>query len=474
MYLKQFYLGCLAHASYLIADEKSKIAAVIDPQRDIEQYVQEAEANGFSIKYVLLTHFHADFLAGHLEMRDKLGARILLGRAGAAEYEFDAAEEGDKIELGSDVRLEILETPGHTPEGISILVFDGAKSNEKPFAVMTGDTLFVGDVGRPDLLASIGMTAEELASMLYDSLHNKLMQLPDATLVYPAHGAGSMCGKNLGKESFSTIGEQRKFNYALNIKSKEEFIKTISADQPDAPAYFAMNASLNKQERQTLHDHMPRALTPLAIEDACKLQKEGAQVLDTRGPSEFAQGHMKGSYNIGLNGNYASWSGTILDHKKPIIVVANPGSEEESALRLGRIGYDNVVGYVDGGPPAFLFRPEMVNQIERFTARELSSQLRTKEPPQILDVRTEAEYKDKHIDGALNIPLNRLSANLKDVPKNRPLVIHCLGGYRSMIAASILAANGFDSISDLRGGIKAWLDESLPVVQSTAGAGCKN
>lgn len=473
MYFKQFYLGCLAHASYLIADEESKVAAVVDPQRDIEQYLNEAEANGFKIKYVLLTHFHADFLAGHLELRHRLGAKIMLGAKGAAEYEFDSCKEGDRLELGTGVTLSILETPGHTPEGISILVFDNKKDPQKPWAVLTGDTLFVGDVGRPDLLASVGMTAEDLAGKLYDSLHNKLMNLPDDTLVYPAHGAGSMCGKKLGKESFTTIGDQKKFNYALNISNKAEFINTLCADQPDAPAYFIMNATLNKQERQMLHDLLPKSLTPIPVEKVSEMQKEGVQILDTRNPSEFSKGHIKGSINIGLSGNYASWAGTVLDHTKPIVIVANPGKEEEAVLRLGRIGYDNVVGFVDGGPPAFLFRKEIVSQLERVSAQELKNELKSDSPPLVLDVRTEAEWKDKHLEGALNIPLNRLSKRLSEVPRNKRIVIHCLGGYRSMIAASILSANGFADLSDLVGGINAWLEESLPVVhEETASAAC--
>ncbi len=471
MYFKQFYLGCLAHASYLIADETSKVAAVVDPQRDIDAYISEAEAQGLTIKYVLLTHFHADFLAGHLELRQRLGAKIVLGKTAAAEYEFDACKEGEKLELGPQVYLQVLETPGHTPEGISILVFNKESNANAPWAVLTGDTLFVGDVGRPDLLASVGISAEELAAHLYDSLHNKLMTLPDETLVYPAHGAGSMCGKNLGKESFSTIGQQKQFNYALKISDKNEFVKSICSDQPETPRYFAMNATLNKQERKMLHDHLPEAIKPLDIEQVCKMQKEGAQILDTRGPSEFSKGHLKGSINIGLSGNYASWAGTVLDHKIPIVIISNDGKEEEAVLRLGRIGYDNVVGYLDGGPPTFLFRPEIVEQLPRLTAHDLLKQLKSDSAPHVLDVRTENEYKDKHIAGTQNIPLNQLSTRLNEVPKNTTLVVHCLGGYRSMIAASILAANGWTNLSDLTGGINAWIEESLPVERETAGAG---
>lgn len=468
MYFKQFYLGCLAHASYMIADEESKDAVVVDPQRDIEQYLAEAKAHGFNIKYVLLTHFHADFLAGHLELRTKLGSTIMLGKSASAEYDFSRLAEGDKIELGK-VRLEILETPGHTPEGICIVVYDLAKSADKPWGVLTGDTLFVGDVGRPDLLASAGVTPQQLASMLYDSLHNKLMKLPDETLVYPAHGAGSMCGKNLGKESYTTIGEQKKFNYALKFESKEDFIQGICSEQCDMPQYFAMNASLNKQERQMLHDHLPNALTKISIEDVLKMQKDGAQILDTRNPSEFAKGHLKGSFNIGLSGNYASWAGTVLDHTQPIVLIANAGKEEESALRLGRIGYDNVVGYLDGGPPSFLFRTELVTHLTRLSPQELQAEMASDTPPNVIDVRTESEYADKRIDGTVNIPLAQLSKRLQDVPTGKPLRVHCLAGYRSMIATSILLANGFDNICDLTGGINSWIDAGLPVKKEPAG-----
>ncbi|MBX9724695.1 MAG: MBL fold metallo-hydrolase, partial [Candidatus Obscuribacterales bacterium] len=395
MYFKQFFLGCLAHASYLIGDEGSKIAAVIDPQRDIDQYLKEADEQGLTIKYVLLTHFHADFLAGHLELRDKLGATIMLGVRGAADYDFTPCKDGETLVLGDQVSFEFLETPGHTPEGISILVHDRSKDTAMPWAVLTGDTLFVGDVGRPDLLASVGVSPEQLASMLYDSLHQKLMPLHDDTLVYPAHGAGSMCGKNLGKESFSTIGQQRKFNYALQVKDKDEFIKMLCADQPETPAYFSYNATLNKQERQMLSEHLPKAMTPLSVEKMLEMVKEGAVVLDTRGPAEFAKGHLKGSINIGLGGNYATWAGTLLTHHIPIIMVANAGKEEEAAVRLGRIGYDNVIGYVDGGPPAFLFRDELVGRVERLSAKELLQNIESANPPLVLDVRTQHEWNDK-------------------------------------------------------------------------------
>lgn len=469
MYFKQFFLGCLAHASYLIADQDSKKAVVVDPQRDIDQYIEEAKAHNFEITHVILTHFHADFLAGHLEFREKLGAHIMIGAQGAAEYEFEPCKDGQKISLGKNVRLEILETPGHTPEGISVVVYDLSKNADAPWAVLTGDTLFVGDVGRPDLLASVGFSSEQLASMLWDSLQDKLLKLPDETLVYPAHGAGSMCGKNIGKESFSTIGKERKFNISLQAKNKEEFIANVSSCQPEAPQYFIMNATLNKQERQVLSQHLERALTSMTIDQLLELKKTGpVQILDARSPADFSKGHLKGSINIGLGGNYASWAGTVLDHKNPIVLIANSGSEEEAALRLGRIGYDNVVGFVEGGASSFLFRQDLLQKTSRVTAQELNSLMQEGNPPLIIDVRSTQEWTDKHIDGAMHFPLNKLNEQVKQIPTGRKLILHCLGGYRSMIAASILEANGYEDLTDLVGGINAWTDASLPVVRPSA------
>ncbi|HZI93095.1 MAG TPA: MBL fold metallo-hydrolase, partial [Patescibacteria group bacterium] len=300
MILKQYYLGCLAHASYLIADEAGA-AVVVDPQRDIDQYLDDAARLGLTIRHVLLTHFHADFVAGHLELRDRVGASIGLGARASADYPFTALKDGDTIELGS-VRLKILETPGHTPEGISILAYDLNASADKPHAVLTGDTLFIGDVGRPDLMASIGITADDLAGMLYDSLRGKLMALPDETLLYPAHGAGSMCGKNLSTDTVSTIGAQRQYNYALQPMSKEAFVRMVTADQPEAPRYFAHDAELNRSERATLDTMLERALAPLGLDEMLKLREAGARVLDVRDPAEFEGAHLDGSVNIGLGG----------------------------------------------------------------------------------------------------------------------------------------------------------------------------
>ena len=301
MILHQFYLNCLAHASYLIGDEQSTTAVVVDPQRDVDQYLSFAAERGLTIRHVILTHFHADFIAGHLELHEQTGATIHLGRSATAEYPFEPFGDGDSIELGG-VRLAALETPGHTPESISILVFDRAVSDSVPHAVLTGDTLFVGDVGRPDLRAALGWSANDLGSLLYDSLHSKLLKLPDSSLVYPAHGAGSLCGKALSKETVSTIGEQRKTNYALQPLSKEAFIELVTADQPDAPSYFTYDAVLNSRNRQTLTEALTWELRPLSLDDCLELQRHRVQLLDTREAAEFAAAHLKGAINIGLGG----------------------------------------------------------------------------------------------------------------------------------------------------------------------------
>lgn len=468
MILKQYYLGCLAHASYMIADEETKTAVVVDPQRDIDQYLQDAETLGVQIRHVFLTHFHADFLAGHLELRDQVGANIYLGAQAEAEYAFTPVKDGDVLEFGN-LRLGIFETPGHTPEGISILVYDLEKDNRNPHAVLTGDTLFIGDVGRPDLLASIGVTADELASMLYDSLHQKLLTLPDDTLVYPAHGAGSMCGKNLSSDTFSPLGTQRRYNYALQPMSKAAFTKLVTADQPEAPAYFLYDAMLNRRERATLDTALEREHQPLSLDYVLRLMNTGAQAIDVREPADFAGAHLAGSLNIGLVGSYATWAGTLLDPGTPLVLVAEPGTEQEAAMRLGRIGFDQVAGYLDGGMQALESRPDLVLRVERMTTPTLAEQLAEADPPVILDVRTEREWQDKHIEGSLNIPLQHLKERLSEVPTDRPVVVHCATGYRSSIAASLLEKEGRAQVADLVGGFSAWEALQLETVGS-AGA----
>jgi hydroxyacylglutathione hydrolase len=465
MILKQYYLGCLAHASYLIADQESGDAAVIDPQRDVEQYVGDAHALGCRIAHVFLTHFHADFVAGHLELRDHESAAIHLGARARAEFAFTPMGDGATVHLGA-IRLEVLETPGHSPESISILVNDPGYSDEAPYAVLTGDTLFIGDVGRPDLRASLGWSAEELGSMLYDSLHQKLVPLPDDTLVYPAHGAGSLCGKNLSTDTVSTMGVQRRYNYALQPMSRERFIEIVTADQPDTPAYFTYDAVLNTQERPTLDQALERELRPLSLDEVLELVGDGAQFLDTRDPVDFAGAHVRGSVNVGLGGSFATWCGTVLDHERPVALVAEPGREVEAATRLGRIGFDTVAGYLTGGMQPLDDAPHLVERITRITAGSLAEQLALPAPPLLIDVRSEREWRERHIEQAVNIPLSRLQEHLGTLPADRSLVVHCASDYRSGIAASLVRRAGLPDVAALVGGLAAW--ESAPLATVAA------
>lgn len=460
MIFKQYYLSCLAHASYMIADERTGVAAVVDPQRDIDLYVEDAAANGWKIQYVFLTHFHADFLAGHIELREKTGAHIYLGAKADAEYDFNPVKDGDVVEFG-DVRLKVLETPGHTPEGISILVFDLAKSDYKPHAVLTGDTLFIGDVGRPDLLASIGVTADQLADMLYKSV-NRLKQLPDDTLVYPAHGAGSMCGKALSSETVSTIGEQKRFNYALQPMSRGEFMDLVTSGQPEAPEYFVHDAILNRKDRPSLDKTLQSSLIPLTLDDVLRLQSEGAQVVDVRSSVDYEGAHLRDATNIALDGKYATWCGTVLSHDLPIVVVADADEHEEAVTRLGRIGFDNVAGYLDGGMKSVGDREDVLASTERITAQALAELRSEGSSPLVVDVRSEKEWQSGHIEGSVNIPLNHLLERTSELPRETSFVVHCEGGYRSAIAISLLEQSGFDNGMDLVGGFKAWQASTLP------------
>jgi glyoxylase-like metal-dependent hydrolase (beta-lactamase superfamily II) len=466
MILEQYYLGCLAHASYLVADPESGLAAVVDPQRDVDQYVDDARALGCRIAHVFLTHFHADFVAGHLELRDREGADIHLGARAKAEFAFTPMADGASVQLGS-VRLQVLETPGHSPESISILVFDPEQGDDAPAAVLTGDTLFIGDVGRPDLRASLGWSAEELGSMLYDSLHRKLVPLPDDTLVYPAHGAGSLCGKNLSTDTVSTMGVQRQYNYALQPMTRERFVEIVTADQPDTPAYFTYDAVLNTQERPTLEAALERQLRPLSLDKALELVADGAQLLDTRDPVDFAGAHARGALNVGLAGSFATWCGTVLDPARPIVLIADPGREVEAATRLGRIGFDTVAGYLAGGMAPLDSAPHLVERVERITAGSLVEQLEGADPPLVLDVRSDREWNEGHIEQAVSVPLSRLQEQLALLPRNRPLVVHCASDYRATIAASLLLREGLTDVATLVGGIAAW--QSAPLEPAAAG-----
>jgi len=463
MILKQYYLGCLAHASYLLGDEASSTAIIVDPQRDIQQYLADAEKFGLQIRHVFLTHFHADFVAGHLELRDRCDATIHLGSRAQAEYAFVSMKDGATLEFPG-MRLEVLETPGHTIESISILVFDLHKDPAKPHAVLTGDTLFIGDVGRPDLRASLGWTANDLGAHLYDSLHNNPLPLPDETLVYPAHGAGSLCGKQLSSDTVSSLGDQRRLNYALQPMSKEQFIGLVTADQPDAPAYFTYDAILNTRERATLDKNLEQVLHPIDLDEVLQMGDAGAQILDVRDPAEYAKGHLAGSINIGLGGQYATWAGTVLDRAKPIVIIAEPGREQEAALRLGRIGFDHVKGYLQGGMEALADRPDLVWPIERLSAPMVAEELAGANPPLVLDIRNPREWAAKHISGSVNIPLNHLQERIREVPRDRRIAVHCAGGYRSSIAASILHQHGMTHLIEMAGGLAAWEAAQLRTV----------
>ncbi|HEY3742083.1 MAG TPA: MBL fold metallo-hydrolase [Bryobacteraceae bacterium] len=461
MILRQYYLGCLAHASYLLGDEASGTAIIVDPQRDIDQYLADARNLGLQIRHVFLTHFHADFIAGHLELRDRCAAAIHLGAQAKAEYAFIPMKDGDRLDFPG-LRLQVLETPGHTIESISILVYDLLKDPANPHAVLTGDTLFIGDVGRPDLRASLGWTASDLGAHLHDSLHNKLLPLPDETLVYPAHGAGSLCGKKLSSDTVSSLGAQRQFNYALQPMSKEDFIRLVTADQPDAPPYFTYDAILNTRERATLDKNLEQALHPVDLSEVLQMGDAGAQLLDVRDASEFAKGHLAGSINIGLGGQYATWAGTVLDRAKSILIIAEPGREQEAAVRLGRIGFDHVKGYLRDGMNALKHRPDLVWPTERVSPIEVAEELAHSNPPLLLDVRNPREWAARHIGGSVNVPLNHLQERIAEIPRDRRIAVHCAGGYRSSIAASILHQYGITQLIEMAGGLAAWDAAQLP------------
>lgn len=463
MVLKQYYLGCLAHASYLVGDAASSTAIIVDPQRDVQQYLDDAEKFGLQIRHVFLTHFHADFVAGHLELRDRCGATIHLGSRAQAEYAFVGMEDGATLDF-PDLRLQVLHTPGHTIESISILLFDLQKSQADPFAVLTGDTLFIGDVGRPDLRVSLGWTADELGAHLYESIHNKLLRLPDEVLVYPAHGAGSLCGKQLSSDTVSSLGDQRRLNYALQPMSREEFIRLVTADQPDAPPYFTYDAILNTRERATLDKNLEQVLHPIDLDEILRIREAGAQILDVRAAAGYARGHLEGSINIGLSGQYATWAGTLLDRDRPIVIIAEPRREHEAALRLGRIGFDHVRGYLRGGMEALAGRPDLVVPTERISPQTMAEELVSADAPLLVDVRSPGEWAARHIEGSVNVPLNRLQERIAEIPHNRRIAVHCAGGYRSSIAASLLHRYGITSLIEMAGGLAAWDAASLSLI----------
>ncbi|QES46567.1 MBL fold metallo-hydrolase [Streptomyces venezuelae] len=459
MFFAQYYLDCLSQASYMIADESTGQAVVVDPRRDISEYLADAEARGFQVVGVVNTHFHADFVAGHLEMAARTGAWIGYGRRAETEYAIRKLAEGETISLG-DVTLEIMETPGHTPESISVLVYERGEDTV-PYGVLTGDALFIGDVGRPDLPASVGVTAGELGAMLYDSVQNKLMGLPDEVRVFPAHGAGSSCGKNLSTEKQSTIGEQRATNYACAPMAEAEFVGLVTAGQSTAPGYFAYDADLNRRERGLYDpDSAPR---PLTAAEFTERRATGAVVVDARDPQEFAAGHLRGAVNVPADGRFAEQAGTVLDPGAELLVVAPQDREEEVVTRLARIGFDRVAGYLRGPADALAAMADEVTPASRVTAAQLRTALAGEEPPVVIDVRTCGERgADGFIDGALHISLGELAHRLDEIPAGRPLVLHCAGGHRSSIAASLLRHRGFTDVSDVLGGYTAWALQTAP------------
>jgi glyoxylase-like metal-dependent hydrolase (beta-lactamase superfamily II)/rhodanese-related sulfurtransferase len=462
MILQQFYLACLSHASYIVADEETRSAFVVDPQRDIEQYVEFAKARGLGIEGVILTHFHADFVAGHIELARRVGARIYLGARARADFDFVPLADHASLERGK-LRIEVLETPGHTPEGICLLVHEAGV----PQAVLTGDTLFIGDVGRPDLMASVGVTAVELAHSMWRSLQTRILPLPDALIVYPAHGAGSACGKQMSKDLSSTLGTQKAVNWALRAQDEQEFVRQLVTDLPAAPAYFGYDADLNRRVRPTLEQGLERALVPLSLDAAlafCDASKTAppALVLDTREPDAYAAGHLLGSLNIGLSGKFATWAGSLLAPAQPIVLLCALGQEHESALRLGRIGYDRVLGYIDGGIASLSARPERLRRSDRLGAAAFE-RARAEPGVVVLDVRESSEHRLAHIPGSLHIPLAELARRSAELPRAKRLLVHCAGGYRSMIAMSLLERAGCSDAADLVGGFSAWRAAELPV-----------
>ena len=452
---RQFYLGCLAHASYLIGSGGE--AAIVDPQRDVQQYLDEAEHRGLKIRYVLETHLHADFVSGHRELAQRTGAEIVFGHRAGAGFPHRAVRDGDELRVG-DVVLRAMETPGHTPESISWLVIDTA-SSPSPRKVLTGDTLFIGDVGRPDLAGSKGFTAGQMAALLYDSLHEKLLRLDDDVEVWPAHGAGSACGRNISKETSSTIGVQRRINYALRPMTREQFMELMTTDLPPAPRYFPMDAEINRRGARMLSDVAAPALTPAEVREKLRC---GAAVLDVRESSAFAAGHIPGSLNIGLKGSYASWGGSLLDPDVPLILVAG-GREQamEAVMRLARVGLENVAGWLDGGISAWAAAGLELDTLPRLSVDELYAQLDA-DALQVLDVRAPAEYASGHVPRASNVPLPELESRAGELDRGAPLAIVCASGYRSSVAASILRRHGFRDLYDTVGGTSAWIGAGFP------------
>lgn len=447
MFIKQIYTQCLSEASYYIDDEKE--AVIIDPIRDIDQYLELAKERGSTIKYIFETHFHADFISGHLDLAKKTGATIVFGPNASTSFPIHSAADGESLKIGN-IHFVVLHTPGHTPESTTYLLVDQMGKNH---AIFTGDTLFIGDVGRPDLAITSHLTSEDLASQLYDSLYHKILPLSDDIMVYPGHGPGSACGKNIGKETFALLGDQKKTNYALQPMSKEVFIKTITEGILAAPAYFNIAASINKHGYQTLDEIINTTKHELSVTEFKSAMKDGAVVLDTRVADEFEKSHVPGAINIGTNGQFAIWAATVLDYQKPILLITELGKEQEVIVRLARVGIEKVVGYLNGGFNSWLNTEEPVATISSIEPDEIRTYM--DKGWKVLDVRKPGEFEVGHIKGAKTLHLQILESSLSEIDKETPYLIHCAGGYRSMIAASILKKHGYNNIINVHKGWSA-------------------
>lgn len=460
MYFEQFYLGCLAHASYMLGSEGE--VAVVDPQRDVDIYLKAASERGLKIRHIFETHLHADFVSGHTELAARTGARIHIGAKAGATFAHDALRDGDEIRLGS-VRITALETPGHTPESMCLVITDEEKS-ASPWAVLTGDTLFIGDVGRPDLSPS--HTPQQLAGLLYDSLHGKLLKLRNDVLVYPAHGAGSLCGRNMRAERSSTIGTERLTNYALQIKSRDEFVRQLTQNLPARPEYFLQDAQINRTGAAALAD-LPD-LTPVPAQELKALLEQGVFVLDVRPNADFAAAHVPGSVNIALSGQFASWAGAIMGlSAKPVLIADTPEQYAEARTRLARVGIEDPRGFLQGGVTAWKQAGLPVAQLPQMPVGELHERLGGN-GLQLLDVRREGEWQAGHIVQAAWFPLDRFKVSAPEVDPARPLAVHCQGGYRSMIACSLLRRAGVQDVINVTGGFDAWKNADLPVEAAVA------
>jgi hydroxyacylglutathione hydrolase len=458
MYFKQFYLNCLAHASYLLGSDGE--AAVVDPQRDVDQYLEEAAAQNLKIKYIIETHLHADFVSGHRELAQRTVAEIVFSGKAGVQFPHRTVRDGDELNIGR-VKLRIIETPGHTAESICVLVID-TETSSQPQKVLTGDTLFIGDVGRPDLAGAKGHTAEAMAAMMYDSLHGKLLKLDDSVEVYPAHGAGSMCGRYLSKEKFSTIGNQRKFNYALRPMTRDEFVKLMTTDLPEAPAYFSADAEINRVGSSALEE-LPQ-LTALSAPDVLRLAEQDAVILDVRNAETFGAGHVPGSLNVGLSGQFATWAGSLIPLAAPIVIVADEEAQvTEAQMRLARVGLENVKGYL-------LMRDwraaqMKVSVVPQVSVAELKDLIARQSNLQLVDVRRRAEFQSGHAPRAMTAPLQQLRALLPELnlDPGKPTAVICAGGFRSSAAASIMQQTGFTDLMNVIGGTSAWIDAGYDV-----------